>query len=270
MPGKKNRWPILTRGVLTGVLLAPPLVIAQPPAPSPEQQPPAAQPLNFREDLARGVAQMKAGNFDAAIATFQDLISKTTDPRLSGELWAALGETYRAKGDLPSAIWSLGKAFVLLPGSTAIATSMGMIYEQSHDAVHARQAYAKAISIDPGNVLALNNLAYLLAASGEDLELALRYAHAAQLKRPDVAAFNDTAGWVYLKKNMPDEAIENFRSAIRQEPASAEYHYHLALALFNKGQVAETADECRIALANKPGYDLEKDIRNLMAKTAAN
>jgi tetratricopeptide (TPR) repeat protein len=248
-----------------------PVLISQTPAQPdfPIYQPPPAQPqILFDKQRAQGVAQMKAGQYDAAIATFQDLLSRATDVRVKANLWEVLGEAYREKGDFANSIWFTQQAFQLLPGNAAIAANLGMLYERQNDKVHARPYYEKAIAIDPNNVLALNNLAYLLAETNGDLDRALRYARAAQQKLPRFPAVNDTVGWVYLKKNILDGAIGSFKIAVQQEPQNPEYHYHLALALYQQGSLREAMDECKTALMDKPAPDIDKFIHELMDKIA--
>ena len=49
---------------------------------------------------------------------------------------------------------------------------------------------------------------------------------------PDIM---DTLGWIYLKKNLSDDAVRTFRELIVADPNRAAYHYHYGMALLQKG-----------------------------------
>ena len=56
----------------------------------------------------------------------------------------------------------------------------------------------------------MNNLAFLLAETGESLDEALKLARQAVGKEPNNPAFLDTLGFVYLKRDKNDDAIDIF------------------------------------------------------------
>ena len=51
-----------------------------------------------------------------------------------------------------------------------------------------------------------------------------------------------------------EEAIEQFTAALRLNPADAELHYHLGLALARQGKRPEAAAQFGEALRLNPGY----------------
>jgi tetratricopeptide (TPR) repeat protein len=281
----KGRWAIIAIALISAAVLLtktpamvafaappqPPVLMAQAPAQpeAPLDKPAPTQPLTpLQERYAQGLSQMKARQFDAAIATFQDLLGQTTDPREKADLWMHMGEAYRYKGDFAKGIALLEQAFEQLPDNAGIATNLALLYEVTKDYPHARQYYEKAIAIDPNNPLALNNLAYMLTLTNGDLDLALTYARTAQQKLPSFVEVNDTIGWIYLKKNWIDDAIGSFRLLTEQAPQNPEFHYHLGLALYQQGSLAEAMDECKMALLDKPEPDMDKDIHELIDKIA--
>ena len=60
-------------------------------------------------------------------------------------------------------------------------------------------------------------------------------AQKARQQRPNDEDVADTLGWIYIKKNLPDSAIAVFRELVTKNPKRAAFHYHLAMALFQKG-----------------------------------
>ena len=83
---------------------------------------------------------------------------------------------------------------------------------------------------------------------------------------PNFAEVADTLGWIYLKKNLTDNAVDTFKSLVLQAPQNPTYHYHYAMALSQKGDRVNAKKECEAALANRPPRAQENDIRALMAR----
>lgn len=220
---------------------------------------------SFQLQRELGNAQMAAREFDAAIATYQGLLSSTTDLKLKGDLWSHIGESYRYKGDFPKSIEFMQQAAKALPDNAAISTDLALLYDANNDLPNARTYYEKALKIDPNNPLALNNLAYLITETNGDLNLAMTYATQAKQRLPNFLEVSDTIGWIDLKKNIPDSAIEEFKRLVSQAPLNPIYHYHYAMALQQKGDSVNAKAQCQLALADRPQKPLEQQIRTLQA-----
>jgi Tfp pilus assembly protein PilF len=136
-----------------------------------------------------------------------------------------------------------------------------MIYEAQHEPARARQAYERAHELEPDNAIVLNNLAFLLTGSAPELDRGLNYALQAQRLMPKSVEVADTLGWIYLKKNKPADAAEQFKSAVAGAPGNPEYHYHYAMALHQQGKAEDAARECVAALDRGPRDDLRASIR---------
>jgi len=176
-----------------------------------------------------------------------------------------IGETYRRKGDLNSAMAVLDKARAQFPDNVQIVSTLALVRDKAGLKYQARLAYEATLRLDPRNGVALNNLAYLLSEE-QDLDRALSYAQRAREVLPQLAEVSDTLGWVYLKKYMSNDAIGMFREALGKEPARATYRYHLAMALNQKGDNSAAMQELRAALKSNPARDEEQKITELMEK----
>ncbi len=220
--------------------------------------------MDLQQEL--GNAQMAAGQFDAAIGTYQGLIAKVKAPKAQAELWSRIAQSYRYKGDMQHAVESLEKAHQVSPDNGSIDTNLAMLYEELGKTDMARKYYEAAIKMDGTNAYALNNLAYLISESNGDLNEALTYAQRAKQKLPNFSEITDTIGWIYLKKNLTDSAIDNFKSLVIQAPQNPVFRYHYAMALNQKGDREAAKKECQIALQNRPTKAQEADIRKLLAK----
>ncbi|MDE3199054.1 MAG: tetratricopeptide repeat protein [Acidobacteriota bacterium] len=222
-----------------------------------------------RADLEHelGNAQLSAGRFGDAINTYRDLLKKVKEPRQQAQLWIQIGTAYRYAGDLQQAISAFEKSRIPgLPDSAATIRDLGMFYEQVGKKDVARDYYKQAIKIDATDPLALNNLAFLLAENNGDLNEALSYAQRAKQKLPTYAEITDTLGWIYLKKNLTDSAIDSFKTIVVQQPNNPIYHYHYAMALNQKGDRENARKECQAALADKPDKAQEEQIRQLLSR----
>jgi len=221
-----------------------------------------------RLDLLKelGNAQMSAGQFDAAVSSYQALLAKTKDPRQQADLWSRVAQSFRYKGDVQHAVDALEKARQGLPDSSNVLTNLAMLYEEMGRNEVARKDYEAAIKLDQGNAYALNNLAYLISESNGDLNEALTYAQKAKQKLPNFTEISDTLGWIYLKKNLTDSAIDQFKTLVVQAPQNPVYHYHYAMALNQKGDRENARKECQAALASRPTKAQEADIRQLLTR----
>ena len=210
-----------------------------------------------------GDAQRSARQFDAAIATYQSLANSTSDMKTKGDLWSRISESYRYKGDFAKSTEYMELATKALPDNAAIATNLALLYEAKPDLAKARTYYERALKIDQNNPLALKNLAYLITETNGDLTQALSYATQAKQRLPNFLEVSDTIGWIYLKKNIPDSAVEEFKRLVQQAPLNPIYHYHYAMALNQKGDSVSAKAECEVALADHPQKVLEAQIRTL-------
>jgi predicted Zn-dependent protease len=116
--------------------------------------------------------------------------------------------------------------------------------------------------------VALNNLAYIIAESpGGDLDQALTFAQRANQRLPQAVEIADTLGWIYLKKNLADNALEIFRNNVTKSPNNSTYRYHLAMALYQKGDKTRAKQELQNALTHNPSKEEESNIKELLQKT---
>ena len=72
----------------------------------------------------------------------------------------------------------------------------------------------------------MNNLAFLLAETGDSLDDVLKLAWQAVSKEPNNPALLDTLGYVYLKRDKNDNALEIFNKLIRTFPDDPTCAYH--------------------------------------------
>jgi tetratricopeptide (TPR) repeat protein len=185
--------------------------------------------------------------------------------------YSSLAALYIQSNQQDRAIAQYQKIISLRPENSTPYVLIGMLEDQRKNYDIAADNYRKALEKDPNSVIAANNLAWLYASTGKgNLDEAVRLAQGAVQKNPNVAGFVDTLGWVYYKKNLHTAAVEQLRKAISLNEAearatngapSAAYHYHLGMALKEKGDKEESRRELQTAirLSDKaPFGDLEE------------
>ena len=222
--------------------------------------------------LALGNTAARAEQYDLAIATFQDLlpIVGKENPNNAGDVYLRLGETYRRKGDLKSAIASLQEARVILPNNVVVVNTLALVLEASGRNQEAAKEYRAALELDPKNAIAMNNLAFLITQNGGDLDEALRFGQRARQLLPDADEAQDTLGWIYLKKGMIEQAIQVFDRLVQKQPDKAEFRYHLAMALVEKRDNFAATSQLITALACRPTETEKTQITELLVKIGRN
>ena len=206
---------------------------------------------------------VRSGQYDEALGIFQQLAQN--DPK-SPEFAIKLGETYRLKGDFNAAIENYKKAVALAPNQTGPQMRVALMLETVGRRNEAKPIYEQVLRQDPTNVVALNNLAFIKAEEGSDLDQALVYAQRAKAKVPNDTNVADTLGWVYIKKNLSDDAVRVFQDLVKQDPTNSTYRYHLAMALFQKGDRPNAKKHCEQALQNNPSKEESGKIKELLNK----
>jgi putative PEP-CTERM system TPR-repeat lipoprotein len=222
------------------------------------------QPNEPRLWLAEANVLFLAGKYEAAAPIYERLAARQPD---SPEHHTRLGEVYRRLGNPDAALKHFGKARDLRPRDPNFHYPLALLLHATGRVAEAKAAYEQILRLEPDSPVALNNLAYVIADMGGDLDLALTYAQRAKQRLPHSDDVSDTLGWIYIKKNLSDNAIAIYRELIARQPNNPIFRYHYAMALLQKGDKAAARQELQAALRNRPAKEDEGRIRELMAKT---
>jgi tetratricopeptide (TPR) repeat protein len=224
----------------------------------------------FKIALAAVVAQDK--QFDRAEKIYSELAQK--NPK-SGDFQAMLGQLHETKwtsnkaagdAELKTAVDYYRKAVALTPDNPGLLVKLGQALELLDQSAEARTHYEKVLRLEPENLVALNNVAYFKAEEGADLDGALAMAQKAKQQAPHNPEVADTLGWIYIKKNLPDEALRIFNDIVKKNPENAIFRMHLAQAMFQKGDRPGARTELNRALKSNPDRLTEQQIRSLLQK----
>jgi tetratricopeptide (TPR) repeat protein len=221
----------------------------------------AADPSRRDLKLALANLQVRSEKYDEAIQLFTELLQ--TEPK-SADLLFKVAETYRRKGDLNQAINEFRLCSQNAPGDTSCLLQLGLLMDGTGRRDQAQPIYEQVLKIQPDNSVALNNLAFMKAEAGLDLDTALQMAQRARQKVPNSPDIADTLGWIYIKKNLSEDAVRVFKDLVIQEPANPAYHYHFGMALLQKGDKPSAKKEFEAAMKNNPSKDDGAKIKTLL------
>jgi len=208
-----------------------------------------ANPDNAQGHMILGTLQLNSKNASAAHVEFDRAIQ--IDPK-NVQGYARLGGLYQEQHQTDSAIAQFRKALDLQPKSAPLNTFVGNLCLEKNDLETARQYYARALEADPNFAVANANMAWVDAQEGRDLDVALGMAQKAKSLMPEVSSITDTLAWVMYKRGNYAGAIPLLQDCLRKHPDSAQYHFHLGLALMALGKKESSKTQLQAALqANK-------------------
>jgi tetratricopeptide (TPR) repeat protein len=224
-------------------------------------------PNNLDLRMALANIYVRAGKYDDAVGEFQKILNTLDkDSKQRGNILMRLGEVYRRKGDYGSAINNLKLAREILPQNTLILSTLALSLDHTGNWSEAKQFYEASIKLDSNNAVALNNLAFLMVEHGGDLEDALSKAQRAKQLMPNLPEVSDTLGWIYLKKGIPEQAVDIFKDLVQKAPTQSTFRYHLGMALSQKGDKTRAIKELQEALRNNPTSGEKQQIQDLLSK----
>jgi len=217
-----------------------------------------------RLDLVLALANLYVRDmrYDAAIARFQDLLK--TQPK-SADLLLRVAEAQRRKGDINAAIDTFRRASEAAPTDSRALLQLGLLLDGTGRRDQAKPVYEQVLKITPDQPIALNNLAFIKAEDGQDLDEALTMAQRARQGMPNSPDVMDTLGWIYLKKNLSDDAVRTFKELVMADPNRATYRYHYGMALLQKGDKPSAKRELQAAIKFNPSKDDAGKIQKLLA-----
>jgi len=205
----------------------------------------------------------RAERYDQAIQIYQSFLQ--ADPK-SPNLLLKMAEAQRRNGDLNAAMDTFRRAAQSNPSDPRPLLQLGLLMDGTGRRDQAKPYYEQILKIQPDQPVALNNLAYIKAEEGQDLDEALSMATRARQKMPNSPDIEDTLGWIYIKKNLSEEAVRLFKDLVAQQPNNASFHYHYGLALLQKGDRPMARKELEIAISHNPSKDDAGKIHDLLAR----
>ena len=199
-----------------------------------------------------------------SVAVDQLRLAVKQDPN-SYDAHMLLADYLRGSGELNEAMQMYQKAADLTPKNPAPEVLLAVTEDLAGNKAEAIKAYRAALARRPDDPVILNDLAFYLTDNGGSLDEALTLSQRA-VKKVNSPNFSDTLGWIYLKKNQPENALVIFQNLVRKNPANPVFQYHVGAALAAKGDKSGARAALESALQKKPRKQAETKIRELLAQ----
>ena len=213
--------------------------------------------------LAVANTAMRVNQLDTAEQQYRALMA--LDPN-NIDIAMRLSEVMRRKGQINASLDLLKQAYARNAAYPGLALQLALTHEALGDWRSALPLYEAILKQDPNHLIALNNLAYRYADMGKDLDTALTYAQRAQQRAPTSDDVVDTLAWVYIRKNLNDTAISLLRPLIAKQPRNPLFHYHLGLALLQKGDRTAARQSLQTALSLNPSKEDAQRIQEALSR----
>ena len=213
------------------------------------------------ELLAR--IDIQSGRYDRAVAEYHALL--LINP---GAVTTHLGlaDVFRLQGDWNNCVATLERAQRQFPADATLAAQLASALESTGREGEALLQYRHALELRPDDGKLLSRLASLLLNGHGSVDEALRLAERAAQRLPGDPNVLDTLGWAYVKKNRTDGAIQILKPLIDKYPEVLQFRYHLAAALFEKGDRQAARDVLQPAVAGRTTQKGSDKIRELLAQ----
>lgn len=186
------------------------------------------------------------------------------------------GDAFYRAGDPDGAIRQYRKALALNPHNVNVQQRLGfLLYAVKHQTTEGLAHTREALRLDPDDAFARCDLGMAELQQGSlkeaiaQLSATLRYQIVSHEPRyqPQVIRFN--LAQAYLRAGRLPDGATQLEAAVRIAPKYAQAHYLLALVLASQGDIQETVQHYKKAIALKPQLDTSVNLHVLLARNYA-
>jgi len=164
---------------------------------------------------------------------------------------AFLGDTWRERGDVRTAIIAYQRALEVAPDDPAVLANMGLAYAGAGNWTEATATYRRSLSLDPRQPLTLVNLGLALEALNDVAGSRAAYQQALAVDAGEAVAMLNL-GNLYFRQGNAERATELYRQAIQVNASLAPAHFNLARVYALQGELAEAKAQVESGLAFEP------------------
>ena len=153
--------------------------------------------------------------------------------------------------NLDDAYWFAREAAKRAPSYLAGYNTLGVIYMRHNNMVDAERVFSRVLDREPENLLAMSNKVMALKALGRDTEATALAAQLAQIQPyPPFYYFN--RGVRAMEQHDYVTAKADFTKEVSRASYNHQFHFWLALADYNLGDMTETQHQLLVAMENSP------------------
>ena len=143
-------------------------------------------------------------------------------------------------------------------GSVAIILCLCVTSQQLEYWQDSETLFGHALAVTEDNYVAHNNLGLALEKKGQTDEAIGQFREALRLN-PGFAEAHNNLGIALRQRSQIDEAMSQFQAAIRLKPNDAGFHNNLGATFYQKGQTDEAIAQFQEALRLNPDYAQARD-----------
>jgi tetratricopeptide (TPR) repeat protein len=211
----------------------------------------ATNPDDTRIHNNLGTALTQTSRYAEAIPEFEKALE--LDAQYS-QIYNNLGHTLLAVGRADEAISTLEKGLEYYPESADLHDDLGLALVGKNRLGEAKAEFDKALEIDPNLAEAHHNLGRALAAAGQLDDAVLHFEKAIAINPSFAEAFTDL-GCALTEAGQFAQAIARLQSALALKPNLVEAHECLGEALYiSQARTQEALAQWREALRLDPNY----------------
>lgn len=159
-------------------------------------------------------------------------------------------------GDFEAAMMLLNEKLKHKPEDVTLLQIRSRLYEDAGQYTQAAADLDQTVAIHPDNAQFLNNRCWLRATRNFELDKALADCNAALELQPGAAAFLDSRAMVRMRQGKIEQAIEDYKAALKASPNQANSLYVLGILKIQKGDQSGQMDIDR-ALEIYPSIAIE-------------
>lgn len=145
--------------------------------------------------------------------------------------------------------------------SVELQVKLAQLLDEAGRVADARKHYEDIVAASSTAFAASARLATIYADQRENLERALKLAKDARAQLPNDPKVADALGWVYVRSGLPGAGQPHLDAAVRAEPSTALFRYHLGIAHQLQGDRLAARDELTRSLALDPNFSGAADAR---------
>jgi tetratricopeptide (TPR) repeat protein len=169
------------------------------------------------------------------------------------QAYTALAEMYFGTQQPDRAIDEYKKIAERRPDDFVAIRNIGLIEAGRNNLDVAADYYRRVLAIRPDEPVAANNIAALYGDYGKgNAEEAMRLGQDVVRRFPNEPGFADTLGWVYYRKGLYRDAVEQLQravaGAVKRNSDNSLYRWHLGAALAKNGDKAAARRELQKSL----------------------
>ena len=213
-----------------------------------------ARDREYRRLVAEGDEALAADRIFLAIEAFSGAIALKGDSMLA---YFKRGETYRQRGDLPSALRDLRAAARFDPMATRPLEQLGDVNHALLDYRRAAERYGQYVQLDDRSPRVLYKLALARYRSGLTTAAITPLRQAVSLEAGFVEAYY-LLGLCLRELQQPDEALEALGRALELSPGLIEAREALADLHASLGQTTQEIEQLEALAALDPGRLVRK------------